>query len=335
MKDMRRRPHEAEAEAAAERPAIRFDRTTALGLGVLVGLSTVFIERMFPPRPVKAPAEPIDRSPLAIVRRTLVEFGQDRIPAVAAGGAFYALLALFPALGVFVSLYGLVADVGEAQRHVAALSGLLPAGGVTVLGDQLTRLAATPPASLGLTFAVSLALSLLSANAGMKAVIAGLNIAFEAHERRGFLAVNLVSLGLTLGAILMVIAAMLTISAAPQVLARVGLGGWVAASWMRWPAMIAASAVAISLLYRFAPSRIHARFSWITPGGVFAAFAWAAMSFGFSLYVGRFGTYDRTYGSLGALAGFMTWIWLSLIVILLGAELNCELDRAVPKHVDD
>ncbi|HEY3951041.1 YihY/virulence factor BrkB family protein [Phenylobacterium sp.] len=311
---------------------ILFDRTTALGLGLFLGLSTVFLERLFPPHPARAPVAAPDRSPLAIARRALGEFNEDRIPAVAAGAAFYALLALFPALGVFVSLYGLVADVAGAQRQVAALSGVLPAGGVSVLGDQMTRLAAAPPASLGLTFAVSLALSLLSSNAGMKAVIGGLNVAFEVRESRGFLMVNLVSLGFTLGAILLVIAAMLIISAAPQVLADVGLGGWVAASWLRWPAMIVTSAIAISLLYRLAPALRGPRFRWITPGGVFAALAWAAMSFVFSLYVGRFGTYDRTYGSLGALAGFMTWIWLSLTVILLGAELNCELDRAVPKR---
>ena len=198
----------------------------------------------------------------------------------------------------------------------------------------MTRLAAAPPGGLGLTFAVSLLLSVLSANAGMKALIGGLNVAFEQPERRRFLTLNLASLGLTVGAILLALAATLAISAAPPVLAALGLGGLVWADWVRWPAMIAISMASISLLYRFGPSRLNPRLSWITPGGAFAGLAWAAMSFAFSLYVGHFGTYDRTYGSLGALAGFMTWIWLSLIVILLGAELNNELDRTVPKPTD-
>ena len=324
-------PSKATAPADGEAPFFRFDRTAALGLGVFLGLSTVLVDRLIP-RPVPPPAPPVDRSPQAIARRTLKEFSEDRIPAVAAGATFYALLALFPALGVFVSLYGLVANVQDAQRQVAALGGVLPAGGVAILADQMTRLAAAPPASLGLTFAVSLALSLLSANAGMKGLIAGLNVAFEERERRNVVLLNLASLVFTLGAILLAIAAMLAVSAAPQVLGYLGLGGWVAASWLRWPAMIVLSAIAISVLYRFAPSHQHGRWRWITPGGVFAAVGWAAMSFGFSVYVGHFGTYDRTYGSLGALAGFMTWIWLSLTVVLLGAELNCELDRAVPKR---
>lgn len=321
--------------ADVEKGRFRFDRTTALGVGMFLGLSAVLVDRLFPPHPAAPPPpppRPADRNPLAIAGRTLKEFNDDRIPAVAAGAAFFALLALFPALGVFVSVYGLVADVDEVQRHVAALSGVLPAGGIAVLRDQMTRLAAAPPASLGLTFAISLVLSLVSANAGVKGLISGLNVAFEIRERRNFAMLNLVSLGFTVGAILIAILAMLAVSAAPQVLAAVGLGDWAAASWLRWPAMIVLGALAISALYRFAPSHRHARWRWITPGGVFAALAWAAMSFAFSLYVGHFGTYDKTYGSLGALAGFMTWIWLSLIAVLLGAELNCELDRAVPKR---
>ncbi|MBS0334315.1 MAG: YihY/virulence factor BrkB family protein [Proteobacteria bacterium] len=325
----------APAPAEDGRTHLRFDRTTALGLGLLLGLSTVLVDRLVARRaPAAAAPRPAERTPLAIATRTLKEFAEDRIPAVAAGAAFFALLALFPALGVFVSLYGLVADVADAQRHIVALSGLLPAGGVTVLGDQMTRLAAAPKSSLGVTFAISLVLSLVSANAGVKGLIGGLNIALEVRERRNFAVLNLVSLGFTLGAILVAVMAMLAVSAAPEVLARVGLGGWAAASWLRWPAMIALSAISISGLYRFAPSHEHARRRWITPGGAFAALAWASMSLAFSVYVGHFGTYDRTYGSLGALAGFMTWIWLSLIVVLLGAELNCELDRSLPKQPD-
>jgi membrane protein len=315
-------------------PGVSFNRTTAFGLGVFLGLSTVLADGLWP---VRRP--PGRRQRLAapekglppLVKRTWQEFSEDRIPAVAAGAAFYALLALFPALGVFVSLYGLVADVGEARRHIAALSGVLPQGGIAVLSEQMTRLAAAPQADLGLTFVVSLLLSVWSSNAGIKAVIAGLNIAYEQKERRGVVALNLVSLAFTAGSIIFAMLAIGAVAAVPGLLGLMGWGGLAQVSLLRWPALLLVTAALLSVLYRFAPSHEHARWRWITPGGAFAATAWAGMSLLFSIYVGHFGHYDKTYGSLGALAGFMTWIWLSLMVILLGAELNCELDRAAPK----
>jgi membrane protein len=267
----------------------------------------------------------------AIARRTWAEFTDDRIPTVAAGSTFYALLALFPALGLFVSLYGLFGDIGAAQQQIADLQGLLPAGGVKVLSEQITRLAAVPHGSLGLTFALSLVLSVWSSNAGTKALIAGLNIAYEVRERRNFLRLNLVSLGFTAGGIASSVAGLATVVAVPSLLARLGLGDLAGGSAWRWPVMLAVMVAVLSGLYRFAPDHKHPRWRWVTPGGVLAAALWGAMSAAFSFYVGHWGHYDRTYGSLGALAGFMTWIWLSLIVVLLGAELNCELDRERPK----
>ena len=173
---------------------------------------------------------------------------------------------------------------------------------------------------------MSLLLSIWSSNAGMKGLIGGLNIAYETHEHRNFLRLNLVSLTFTAGAILFAAAAMAAIVAAlPEVLAT-----WVwtlaGASLARWPAMFVVAVAGLSILYRFAPSRHGARWRWITPGGVLAAVLWMAMSAAFSAYVGRFGTYDRTYGSLGAIVGFMTWIWLSLTIVLLGAEFNSEME---------
>jgi membrane protein len=313
---------------ARRRSAIVLDRVTALSLGVLLGLATVLVDR---PRPAAAgaPAAATPRSAglLGLARRTWAEFTEDRIPAVAAGATFYALLALFPALGVFVSLYGLLADLDAAQRQILGLRGLLPEGGVAVLSEQIARLAALPQSSLSLTFVLSLALSIWSANAGMKALIAGLNVAYETRERRGLLRLNAVSLVFTAGGIMFAMAALATVAAAPELLSRAGLGGLTGLSGLRWPIMLAVTAGGLSVLYRYAPSHEHPRWRWITPGGVVAALAWGATSALFSAYVSRFGHYDRTYGSLGALAGFMTWIWLSLIVVLLGAELNSEIER--------
>ena len=233
----------------------------------------------------------------------------------------------FPRWALFVSLYGLVGDVAGAQRQIAGLQGVLPAGGVTVISEQMTRLAATPHASLGLTFVVSLLLSIWSSNAGMKGLIAGLNVAYELRERRNFIKLNLVSLAFTTGAILFAIAAMGVVVAVPEVLDWFGLRD----PAERQPVALAGHAGGdrrgAGRLYRYAPSRDRARWRWITPGSVVASVAWMAMSLAFSAYVGRFGSYDKTYGSLGAVVGFMTWMWLSLIVVLLGAELNSEIER--------
>jgi membrane protein len=264
----------------------------------------------------------------AIVPSAWKEFNSDQIPTVAAGVTFYALLALFPGMGAFVSLYGLVANVGDAERQVAALHGLLPGGAISVIGDQLARVIRTDHASLGLTFAASLAFSLWSANAGMKALIAGLDVAYEVKERRGFFTLNAISLTFTLGAILFAMAAVSAVVAAPAVLRRLGIDG--AAAVLRWPAMLIVVTALISLLFRFGPCRPLALWRWVTPGSAVAAFGWMLMSVMFSWYVGNFGHYDRTYGSLGAMIGFMTWIWLSLMVVLLGAELNCEMERHAP-----
>ena len=311
-------------------PSRALDRLGALSIGMLIGLSTVFAEgllRRAAPRtpPAGSPAQVSGRGWLAIAKRSFAEFNDDRISAVAA--TFFALLALFPALGVFVSLYGLFGDIAGAQRQIASLQGVLPEGGVKVLGDQITRLALTPPASLTLTFIVSLLLSVWSSNAGMKGLIGGLNVAYELHERRNFLKLNLVSLAFTAGAIVFAMLAMSAIVAVPQVLALVHLQISPGASVLRWPLLLVLTAGLLSVLYRFGPSPHGARWRWITPGGALAAILWMAMSLAFSAYVGRFGHYDKTYGSLGAIVGFMTWIWLSLIIVLLGAEFNSEMEK--------
>jgi membrane protein len=262
----------------------------------------------------------------AILGRTLKEFNEDQVPAVAAGATFFALLSIFPALGAFVALYGLFADVGDARHQVASLAGVLPSGAIGVMKDQIDRLAAQNHSRLGLTFAVGLIVSLWASNAGIKALIGGLNIAYEQREHRGFLILNLVSLSFTIGAVLFTVTGVAAIAAVPATLTALHATGLVGLSALRWPILLLAVTVFLSLLYRFGPCRRHARWRWITPGSSLAALGWMIMSLLFSWYVANFGHYDRTYGSLGAVVGFMTWIWLSLIVVMLGAELNSEIE---------
>lgn len=331
-----------EKAAANVRRGRDLDKFSYLAVGLFAGLLTSLFQR---PRAggrdpqwtgiersrdvASSPTEISPRGWRAVLQRTWKEFNQDHIPAVAAGATFYSLLALFPALGVFVSLYGLFGDVGKARSQIVALQGFLPEGGVKVLTEQIDRLAAAPAHNLGLTFAVSLLLSVWSANAGMKALIAGLNIAYEKEEKRKFIALNLQSLAFTAASIALAIMGALAIGATPSLLRALHLESLQGLSLLRWPLLLVAIVTLISLLYRYGPSGCHTRWRWVTPGGIFAGVGWVGMSFAFSVYVSNFGSYDKTYGSLGAVVGFMTWIWLTLTVVLAGAELNSELERQV------
>jgi membrane protein len=307
----------------------------AIGVAVGIGLSLAdFASRAL--RKTNADALAGARLPLDargwrdIVWRAVTAFGNDRIPSAAAGVTFYMLLAIFPALSAFISLYGLVADAGDAQRHVLALAGLLPGGALSVISDELTRLTSTDHGALGIAFTVSLATSIWSSNAGAKGLIEALNVAYETPERRGFVRLTLISLSFTLGAILLAIGALTLAVVAPALLARHGLTIGDGGAVLQWPLFVASATLLLSILYRFGPDRRGAKWHWITLGGGVAALGWLAMSGLFSWYVANFGSYNKTYGSLGAIVGFLTWIWISLMVVLFGAELNSEIEKADP-----
>ena len=249
--------------------------------------------------------------------------------AVAAGVTFYALLALFPALAALVSIYGLFADPATIQEHLNTLSGVLPGGALEVVGEQVKRIASKGGGALGFGFVFGLAVSLWSANAGMKAVFDALNIVYDEEEKRSFVRLNLQSLAFTLGAIAFLILAVGGIVAIPIVLNFLGLGSGL--EWLiflgRWPLLLVIVVLGLAVLYRYGPSRDTAQWAWVTPGSLVAAGLWLVASLLFSWYASNFGSYNETYGSLGAVIGFMTWIWLSAIVVLLGAEINAETEH--------
>ena len=278
-------------------------------------------------RAARRPGEIPPRGWKDIVWRTWREFNQDRIPAVAGGVSFFGLLALFPALGAFVSLYGLFADVGAAREQLNILAGVLPRDVLAFVADQMVRLAGAEGPKLGVAFGISLLVSIWSANAGMKALFDGLNIAYEETEKRGFIKLNLISLGFTFGALLFAALSFSAVIAAPVVLALLHLDGELTLAVLRWPLLLTAMVGGLALLYRFGPSREHARWRWLTWGSVASAVLWLVVSMLFSWYVGAYAHYDRIYGSLGAVVGFMTWSWLTTIVVLFGAELNSEMEH--------
>ncbi|MBV8770470.1 MAG: YihY/virulence factor BrkB family protein, partial [Hyphomicrobiales bacterium] len=241
----------------------------------------------------------------------------------------YVLLAIFPGIAALVALYGLFADPSTISRHLSDLSGVLPDGATQVIGDQLGRLTAQPNSTLGFAFLIGLGVSLWSSNAGLKALMDALNIVYGEKEKRSFIKLNAVSLVFTLGAIVFMLVALGAIAILPLVLSTLGLAA--ATEWLvrigKWPVLLGLVGLMIGLIYRYGPSRERAQWRWISWGGGLAALAWLAMSLLFSWYAAKFGSYNKTYGSLGAAVGFMTWIWLSTIVMLLGAELDAEMEH--------
>ena len=249
--------------------------------------------------------------------------------AVAAGVVFYGLLAIFPAITAVVSLYGLFAKASTINEHLSLVAGLLPGGAVEIVQEQVNRLVSKGDAKLGFGFIFGLGVALWSANAGMKAIIDALNVVYDEKEKRGFIKLNLVSLAFTLAALVAVLLAIGAVVVVPVVLNYVGLGsiGSTLVNVLRWPLLLALIIVGLAVLYRYGPSRREPRWQWLTVGSVVAAIAWLISSVLLSWYLSNFANYDATYGSLGAAIGLMMWLWISSIVILVGAELNAEIEH--------
>jgi membrane protein len=264
-----------------------------------------------------------------ILLRVYRNISEHRVVALAAGATFYSLLAIFPAIAALVAVYGLFTDPATLTVQLEKLSGVLPGGALDVMRDQLTRVASQRGSTLGVTFLAGLGVSLWSANAAMKSIFDTLNIVYAESEKRSFVKLNAVSLAFTVAGIAFVLLAIGAMVVLPPALKYLGLSGlseflvWAG----RWPALFVVVTFALAVIYRYGSSREMPQWRWITWGSAFAAFAWLALSMLFSWYAAKFGNFNQTYGSLGAVIGFMTWIWLSAIVILIGAELDAEMEH--------
>jgi membrane protein len=254
---------------------------------------------------------------------------RDRVLLVAAGVTYYGLLAIFPATATVVSLYGLFADPGSINEHISSLAGFLPVGALEVIGDQAKRIAAKGQGTLGFASAFAFLLSLWGANAGAKSIFDALNIIYKEEEKRGIVRFTLASLAFTIGGILLAILGVAAIVIMPVILHLFGVPAS-SSTWfislIRWPVLLAAVLFALACLYRYGPSRREPR-RWVTWGSATAAAVWLVGSILFSWYVANFGTYNKTYGSLGAVVAAMVWMWLSSIVILIGAQINAEIEH--------
>jgi membrane protein len=263
-----------------------------------------------------------------ILVRTWKEIGDDHVSLIAAGVGFYALLALFPAIAALIAIWGLAFDPQQIEQQITAISQFLPEQAGAIITDQARQVAAAG-GGLGLAAVIGILLALYSASKGIKALIEGLNIIYDEQEKRGFIKLNLMALVITLGIIVALIVALGVIVVLPIVLELLGLGPIVDAlvSIVRWPLLFAFAMLVLAALYRWAPSRAPARWRWVTWGAAIATLIWVLGSIAFSIYVRNFGSYNETYGSLGAVIILLMWLWLSAFVVLLGAELNAEMEH--------
>jgi membrane protein len=280
-------------------------------------------------RSADTPSEIPPRGWKDILLRVYDNISEHRVLALAAGMTFYGLLAIFPALAALVAIYGLFADPANITAHLDSLSGFLPGGAIDVARDQLTRVASKGSQTLGWTFLIGLAISLWSANAGMKALFDTLNIIYGEREKRGLIKLNLVSLLFTLAGIGFTVIAIAALVVLPIALNFLGQSGStdLLLKAGRWPALFVVLTLALAVIYRYGPSREMPRWRWISWGSALAALLWLAASVLFSWYTANFGSYNKTYGSLGAVIGFMTWMWISAIVVLIGAEIDAEMEH--------
>ena len=277
-------------------------------------------------RAARSPGQIPPRGWRDILWRTLKEFNKDNILSVGGGVTFFALLALFPGLAAFVALYGLFADFNDAVEQIEALAAVVPHDAVVFIGAQMIRIAEARGSTLSVTFVFTLALSLWSANGGMKAFLNGLNIAYGETEKRGFLELTLHSLAFTVGGLLLLLLAVAMVVVLPVALPALDDAGPIL-SVLRWPVLVLLMMGVLAVVYRYGPSREHAQWRWVTWGSVASAVLWVASSLAFSWYMSNLAHYDRTYGSFGAAAGAMTWLWMSVVIMLFGAELNAEIEH--------
>jgi membrane protein len=267
---------------------------------------------------------------LRVLKGTFAAFLADRIPLVAAGVTFFFLLAIFPAIFSIVSLYGLFADRSSIAHLVNTVAPYLPGGAIDVLRTDLVRLAAEKPAKLNLAFFTGMAIALWSASGGVSALIDAMNVAFNREETRSFLKLTADALAFTVLSTVGMVAAVYVSVILPVGLEHIPYGrqleGLVAI--LRWPIACFAAMLLVHLIYRIAPDRRDEERPWISWGSASAAVLWILGTLLFTWYVQTFGTYDRTYGSLGSAVGFLTWIWISVLILLAGAELDSEIAKA-------
>lgn len=257
------------------------------------------------------------------------ELGKDNLSMIAAGAAFYALFAIFPAIAALVSLYGLFTSPETVQQHVQMLETIMPEQARQVLTGQLQRVTESGDTALGIGAIVSLLLAVWSSSKGVKSLMTALNVVYDEEERRGFFKLNLTALVLTAATLVFVLVALAAIAILPAVVGLLNLPPMVEtlARWLRWPLLGVVCVGILAVMYRYAPCRARPQWRWVIWGAVVATVLWLLGSALFSWYVSNFGSYNETFGSVAAIAVLMMWFWLSAYFVLIGGELNAEMEH--------
>jgi membrane protein len=328
----RRAAARAAAERAADRPAtgassadvVATERREAARPAPHVP-SEAELPGVHAEKPTQIPA----RGWVQIVKRAWAENNADNMPIIGAGVAFFAFLAVFPALIATISIYGLVASPETVSRQIESLSGQLPEEAQSLLENQLTSIVSNSGGALTVSLIISILAALWSASGGTGNLITAVNLAYDEVETRGFVKRKALALGLTLGAIVFVLITFALVAVVPAVLEALPLGifGTVLAQVIRWVLLLGVVAGSLAVLYRVAPDRDAPRFAWVSLGSVVVTVIWAIVSLLFSLYVDNFGSYDKTYGAIAGVIVLMLWLYLTCYLVLLGAEINSEAEH--------
>jgi membrane protein len=275
------------------------------------------------------PTEFHKRDLKAVARRTKAEIKNDNLGLLAAGVSFYAFLSIFPALTALISIYALFADPATVEQQVQAAAGVLPEQAQGVLSTQLDRITQSSGGALGLGAIVGILVALWSANKATKGLFLALSIVYDEKEERSFFKMNGQSLLMTLGLLVGALVTIFLIAVFPAVVSALGLGAVAGTltTFARWPVLIALVLLALAALYKFAPDRDQPQWRWASPGALLATALWLVASIGFAIYAQNFGSYNKTYGVLGAVVVLMLWLFISAYVVLIGGEVNAEMEH--------
>lgn len=327
------------AKASLPQPAKLSGLVVAIAAGIALGKMAGPVARLSSASTHDGPpsfAAHVNPDPVPVTHRpgligimwSIVDrIARDNVSMVAAGVAFYALLAIFPALAAIVSLYGLFSDPMEVGRQIASLAYILPPEALKLFTDGLQSFVAKSNSQFNIALVTGLVLAIWSARAGMAAVMTGLNIAYQETERRSLIVQNLTAIAMTFAAVILAISIVFAIGIIPAALALLRMPPAVATviALIRWPILAFVILTGFGVLYRFAPCRRNAQWRWITWGSATATTFWILGSVLFSFYVSHFGSYDATYGSLGAVVVLLLWLWVAALFFLMGAEVDAEL----------
>lgn len=267
-----------------------------------------------------------------VLNRAWKESGEDHLEMLGAAVAFYAFLALVPLLTALVLTYGLVAEPSSVVQHMTTLTSVMPRDSAAIIGDQLQNMTESAGTKTGFALVIALAIALYGASKGATSVMTALNIAYDTEETRGFVTRTLMAIAMVAGAVVVMLLAILAFSVmglVEELLPEMGGFGQLLVQGLSF-ALAAATVIGLlAIVYRYGPDRPDAKWRWITPGSILATIVWLAATLGFGFYVSNFGNYNATYGSLGAVIVFLTWLYLSAYIVLLGAELNAVLEQEV------